>query len=79
MVDILNNNIESLKSKLETEVNKWKSLFKKMCKAIDKLLKRDNLKEKLEDYEDIVDAINNDYYDYDKNEIKDKSDYEIEI
>ena len=78
-VDILNNNIESLKSKLETEVNKWKSLFKKMCKAIDKLLKLDKPKEKLKDYEDIVDAINNDYYDYDKNEIKDKGDYEIEI
>ena len=50
-----------------------------MCKAIDKLLKLDKPKEKLEDYEDIVDAINNDYYDYDKNEIKDKGDYEIEI
>lgn len=79
LVDILNNNIESLKSKLETEVNKWKSLFKKMCKAIDKLLKRDKPKEKLEDYENLANAINDDYYDYDKNEIKNKDDYEIEI
>lgn len=75
LVDILNNNIASLKEKLETEVNKWKNLFKKMCKAIDKVLKRDNPKEKLEDYEDIADAINHGYYG--KNN-KNKDDFEIE-
>ena len=75
LVDILNNNIESLKEKLETEVNKWKNLFKKMCKAIDKVLKRDKPKEKLEDYEDIADAINHGYYG--KNN-KNKDDFEIE-
>ncbi len=75
LVEILNNNIESLKSKLETEVNKWKNLFQKMCKAIDKVLKRDKPKEKLEDYEDIADAINHGYYG--KNN-KNKDDFEIE-
>ena len=75
LVDILNNNIESLKEKLETEVNKWKNLFQKMCKAIDKVLKRDKPKEKLEDYEDIADAINHGYYG--KNN-KNKDDFEIE-
>ena len=75
LVDILNNNIESLKSKLETEVNKWKNLFQKMCKAIDKVLKRDKPKERLEDYEDIADAINHGYYG--KNN-KNKDDFEIE-
>ncbi len=75
LVDILNSNIESLKSKLETEVNKWKNLFQKMCKAIDKVLKRDKTKEKLEDYEDIADAINHGYYG--KNN-KNKDDFEIE-
>jgi len=75
LVDILNNNIESLKSKLETEVNKWKNLFQKMCKAIDKVLKPDKPKERLEDYEDIADAINHGYYG--KNN-KNKEDFEIE-
>lgn len=75
LVDILNNNIESLKEKLETEVNKWKKLFQKMCKAIDKVLKRDKPKEKLEDYEDMADAINHGYYG--KNN-KNKDDFEIE-
>lgn len=73
LVDILNNNIESLKSKFEKEIDKWKNLFKKMCKAIDKVLGRDKPKEYLEDYEDIADAINYGYYDKSKN----KDDYEI--
>ena len=77
MVDILNNNIESLKIKLEKEVDKWKNLFKKMCKAIDKVLGRDEPKEYIEDYEDIADAINYGYYNDDNN--KDKDDYEIEM
>ncbi len=79
LVYILNNNIESLKFKLEKEVNKWKSLFKKMCKAIDKVLGRDKPKEYLEDYGDIADAINYGYYDKNKDRNKDKDDYEIEI
>lgn len=77
LVDILNNNIESLKSKFDKEVNKWKNLFKKMCKAIDKVLGRDKPKEYLEDYENIADAINYGYYS--KNNDKDKDDYEIGI
>lgn len=75
LIDVLNSNIASLKEKLETEVNKWKNLFKKMCMAIDKVLKRDKPKERLEDYEDIADAINHGYYD--KNN-KNKDDFEIE-
>ncbi|MCI8394089.1 MAG: hypothetical protein HFH86_01230, partial [Bacilli bacterium] len=77
LVDILNNNIESLKLKFEHEIEKWKNLFKKMCKAIDKVLGRDKPKERLEDYEDIADAINYGYYN--KNNDKDKDDYEIGI
>ncbi len=75
LVDVLNSNIASLKEKLETEVNKWKNLFKKMCMAIDKVLKRDKPKENVEDYEDIDDAINHGYYS--KNN-KNKDDFEIE-
>ena len=75
LVDVLNNNITSLKEKLGTEVNKWKNLFKKMCTAIDKVLKRDKPKENLEDYEDIADAINHGYYGKTN---KNKDDFEIE-
>ena len=75
LVDVLNSNIASLKEKLETEVNKWKNLFNKMCMAIDKVLKRDKPKEKLEDYEDIADAINHGYY---GKKSKNKDDFEIE-
>lgn len=77
LVDILNNNIETLKFKLDREINKWKNLFKKVCKALDKVLGRDKPKENLEDYEDIADAINYDYYNYDKNYENDKDDFEI--
>ncbi len=78
IVNILNNSIDNLKEKLEVEVNKWKKLFKKMCKAIDKLLDREP-KDYVEDYENLADAINYDYYDYDnrKAKDKDKDDYEI--
>ena len=75
LVNILSNNIESLKTKLETEVDKWKSLLKKICKALDKVLGRDKPKDKLEEYENIADAINYDYYS--KNH-KNKDDFEIE-
>ena len=77
LIDILNNNIETLKFKLDREINKWKNLFKKVCKALDKVLGRDKPKENLEDYEDIADAINYDYYNYDKNYENDKDDFEI--
>lgn len=75
LVNILSNNIESLKAKLETEVDKWKSLLKKICKALDKALGRDKPKDKLEEYENIADAINYGYYS--KNH-KNKDDFEIE-
>ena len=77
LVDILNNNIETLKFKLDREINKWKNLFKKVCKALDKVLGRDKPKDNLEDYENIADAINYDYYNYDKNYENDKDDFEI--
>lgn len=75
LVNILSNNIENLKTKLETEVDKWKSLLKKICKALDKVLGRDKPKDKLEEYENIADAINYGYYS--KNH-KNKDDFEIE-
>lgn len=75
LVNILSNNIESLKTKLETEVDKWKSLLKKICKALDKVLGRDKSKDKLEEYENIANAINYGYYS--KNH-KNKDDFEIE-
>ncbi len=75
LVNILSNNIESLKTKLETEVDKWKSLLKKIYKALDKVLGRDKPKDKLEEYENIADAINYGYYS--KNH-KNKDDFEIE-
>ena len=75
LVEILSNNIENLKAKLEKEINKWKNRFKKMCKAIDTLLNRDNPKDDVEDYEDLADLINISYYDNETN--KDKDDMEI--
>ena len=75
LVNILSNNIESLKTKLETEVDKWKSLLKKICKALDKVLGRDKSKDKLEEYENIANAINYGYYS--KNH-KNKDDFEVE-
>lgn len=53
-------------------------MFKKLCKAIDKILNREP-KQNLEEYENLADAINNDYYDYETKNYKDKDDYEIEI
>lgn len=76
LVNILENNIESLKIKLNKEIEKWKKLFNKMCNAIDKALKR-KPKEYVEDYEELADSIINDNYDYEKNKEKDKNDYEI--
>lgn len=64
LVDILNNNIKSLKEKLNKEIEYWKKLFNKLASAIDKVLER-KPKEYVEDYEDLADAINNDYYDKD--------------
>lgn len=75
LVNILSNNIESLKTKLETEVDKWKSLLKKICKALDKVLGRDKPKDKLEEYENIADAINYGYY---SKSHKNNDDFEIE-
>ncbi len=76
LINILNNNIESLKEKLTNEIDKWKKRFQKLCDAIDKVLGR-KPREYIEDYEDLADAINNDFYDYEKNEEKDKDDFEI--
>ena len=70
LITVLNKNITELKNKLETEVNKWKGLFEKLCDAIDKVLGRtstDNAK----DYEKLADSINYGYYR--KNNKKDKS------
>ena len=78
LVDSLNKKIDDIKEKFEKEIIKWKNLFKKLCKAIDKILNREPKKD-LEDYEDLADAINNDYYDYETKNYKDKDDYEIEI
>ncbi len=69
IVNVLENNIDNLKQKFEREIDKWKNLFSKMCKAIDKVLKREP-KKYIEDYEDLADSINYDYYDKEK----DKSD-----
>ncbi len=78
LIDILENNIGILKNKFEQEINKWKNRFKKMCRAIDKLLARDTQKEieDYEKYEDLADTIN---CEYDKDENKDKNDLDIEI
>lgn len=64
LVDILNNNIKSLKEKLNKEIEYWKKLFNKLASAIDKVLEI-KPKEYVKDYEDLADAINNDYYDKD--------------
>lgn len=78
LVNSLTKKIDDIKEKFENEINKWKNLFKKLCKAIDKILDRKPKKD-LEEYEDLADAINNDYYDYEAKNYKDKDDYEIEI
>jgi hypothetical protein len=75
LVNILNKNVESLKEKLEKEVDKWKNLFFKMCDAIDKVLGRKS-KDYIEDYENLADSINLGYYD---KKSKDKDDFDIGI
>lgn len=66
LVDILNNNINSLKEKLNKEIVYWKKLFNKLANALDKVLGREP-KEYIDDYEELADSINNDYYDKDNN------------
>lgn len=66
LVDILNNNINSLKEKLNKEIKYWKNLFNKLANALDKVLGREP-KEYIDDYEELADSINNDYYDKDNN------------
>lgn len=78
IINILNNNIESLKKKFEKEVNKWKNLLRKVCKALDKILGI-KTKENLEDYEDVANEIIYDSYDVEKKKGKKKDDYEIGI
>ena len=75
LVEVLNNNIKTLKEKLNKEIEYWKNLFNKLANAIDKVLGRAP-KEYADDYEDLADAINNDYYDYDKDDM-DKDDFDI--
>lgn len=75
LVEVLNNNIKALKEKLNKEIEYWKNLFNKLANAIDKILGRVP-KEYADDYEDLADSINNDYYDYDKNDI-DKDNFNI--
>ena len=65
--ELLNNNIKTLKEKLNKEIEYWKNLFNKLANAIDKDLGREP-KEYADDYEDLADSINNDYYDYDKDD-----------
>lgn len=69
----LNNNIKTLKESLNKKIEYWKNLFSKLANALDKVLGR-KPKEYADDYEDLADAINNDYYDYDKGDI-DKDDF----
>lgn len=70
LVDILNNNINSLKEKLNKEIVYWKKLFNKLANALDKVLGREP-KKYIDDYEELADSINNDYYDKDNNFDKD--------
>ena len=83
LVKVLENSIEDwkdkvseLKEKFDNELNKWINMFKKVCKALDKILERDKPKEYLEDYEDLADAINHGWYKPNKN--KDKNDFDME-
>lgn len=77
LVNVLTNNIETLKLKFKKEFEKWKTLFTKVTKALDKVLDR-KPKEYLEDYEDLADAINYGYYnERNKKRDNDKDDYEI--
>lgn len=70
LIVILNKNITELKIKLESEVNKWKGLFEKLCNAIDKVLGRKPANY-VKDYENLADSINHGYYR--ENNRKDKS------
>ncbi len=74
--DLIINSLYNIKNKLEKEIEKLKKLFTKLTNAIDKLLGK-NKSKYMEDYEDLADAINNDYYD--KYKQKDKDDYEISL
>lgn len=74
--NLIINSLSNIKNKLEKEIEKWKSRFNKLANAIDKVLGRKKSKY-VEDYEDLADSINNDYYD--KAKTKDKDDYEISL
>lgn len=67
LVEVLNNNIKTLKDKLNKEVEYWKNLFNKLATAIDKVLGREP-QDYVDDYEDLADSIIDDCYDYDKDD-----------
>lgn len=67
LVEVLNNNIKTLKDKLNKEVEYWKNLFNKLATAIDKVLGREP-QDFVDDYEDLADSIIDDCYDYDKDD-----------
>ena len=73
LVEIFQNNVETLKEKLDLEIDKWKKRFNNICKALVKILKIEP-KKYIEDYEDLADSINYDYY---NKKDKDKDDFEI--
>ena len=61
IINMLANNIDSLKVKLDKEIDKWKNRFWKMCSAIDKLLDKEP-SSYTDHYEDLANAIKYDYY-----------------
>lgn len=78
IVNVLTNQVSNLKDKLESEINKFKKIINKLCNALDKVLGREP-KEYIEDYERLADAINYDYYNYNKKNDKNKDDYDLSI
>ena len=77
LVDILENNIEGFKKKineLNIELKKWLRILNKVCCALDKSLGRNKPNKYLEDYEGIADSINYGWYNSNKN--KDKDNFE---
>lgn len=75
--NLLIHSLNSIKRKLESQITTLTTIFSKLTKAIDKVLGRKGSKS-MESYENLADAINHDYYDYNKKS-KNKDDFDISL
>ena len=78
LVNLLNHNIIDLKNKLENQIEKLKKVIVNIGMALCKVLKIKTPKH-LEEYNNLANAINNDYYNYNHSTKNKDDDFEIGI